>query len=240
MFYTTYVVTYTSNRQSRRANDECIIILTPLLFIHTYHSRFIPKVVADASQVFLWDAHVLPKCLSYEEYVTCGKPIAVWSQSIPCASAIKSLVAFTISMEGKERWYSYVQSRTPQETCALSKLLFQENNSENNSTGLTISHDITNLTPYDLQPSVLAIKFKWGNLKLIATVLTNLRLMIIEPRLGPWSCNQSRNNTRTHAKMPDINNWTARYRSLSDIVMLLCLIDMTLLLWSQYILEGFL
>jgi hypothetical protein len=36
--------------------------------IHTYHSRFIPKGVAGASQIFLRDAHVLPKLLSYEEY----------------------------------------------------------------------------------------------------------------------------------------------------------------------------
>jgi hypothetical protein len=36
--------------------------------IHTYHSRFIPKEVAEASQIFLRDAHVLPKLLSYEGY----------------------------------------------------------------------------------------------------------------------------------------------------------------------------
>jgi hypothetical protein len=36
--------------------------------IHTYHSRFIPERVAEASQIFLRDAHVLPKLLSYKEY----------------------------------------------------------------------------------------------------------------------------------------------------------------------------
>jgi hypothetical protein len=30
-------------------------------YIHTYHSRFIPVGVAEVSQIFLWDTHVLPK-----------------------------------------------------------------------------------------------------------------------------------------------------------------------------------
>jgi hypothetical protein len=36
--------------------------------IHTYHSRFIPEGVAEASQILLRDAHVLPTLLSCEEY----------------------------------------------------------------------------------------------------------------------------------------------------------------------------
>jgi hypothetical protein len=35
--------------------------------LHTYHSRSIPEDVAEASQIFLQDAHVLPILLSYEE-----------------------------------------------------------------------------------------------------------------------------------------------------------------------------
>jgi hypothetical protein len=35
-------------------------------YIHTYHSRFIPEGVAEASQI-LRDAHVLPKLFSYYE-----------------------------------------------------------------------------------------------------------------------------------------------------------------------------
>jgi hypothetical protein len=35
---------------------------------YTYHSRFIPEGVAEESQIFLQDAHVLPKLLIYEEY----------------------------------------------------------------------------------------------------------------------------------------------------------------------------
>jgi hypothetical protein len=40
---------------------------TYLCYIHTYHSRFIPKGVAEASQIFLRDTHVLPKLFNYEE-----------------------------------------------------------------------------------------------------------------------------------------------------------------------------
>jgi hypothetical protein len=38
------------------------------IYIHTYHSRFFPEGVAEAFQIFLRDAHVLPKLLSYEKY----------------------------------------------------------------------------------------------------------------------------------------------------------------------------
>jgi hypothetical protein len=38
------------------------------LYIHTYHSRFIPEGVAEASQILFPDAYVLPKLLSCEEY----------------------------------------------------------------------------------------------------------------------------------------------------------------------------
>jgi hypothetical protein len=37
-------------------------------YIHTYHSRFIPEGVAEVSQIFLRDTHVLPKLVSYEEH----------------------------------------------------------------------------------------------------------------------------------------------------------------------------
>jgi hypothetical protein len=51
-------------------------------YIHPYYSRFIPEGVAEASQIFIRDAHVLPKLLKllgYEEYadVTVDKSIAV-------------------------------------------------------------------------------------------------------------------------------------------------------------------
>jgi hypothetical protein len=62
--------------------------------IHTYHSRFIPEGVAEVSQIFLQDTHVLPKLASYEEHCRRdSKPIAVLFQSIS-GSAINPLVAF--------------------------------------------------------------------------------------------------------------------------------------------------
>jgi hypothetical protein len=35
-------------------------------YIHTYHLRFIPEWVAEASQILLCDAYVLPKLFSYK------------------------------------------------------------------------------------------------------------------------------------------------------------------------------
>jgi hypothetical protein len=54
-------------------------------YIYTYRWRFIPETVAEASQIFLRDTHVLPKLFSYEQPtadLTGGNTIAVWSQSI--------------------------------------------------------------------------------------------------------------------------------------------------------------
>jgi hypothetical protein len=34
--------------------------------IHTYHSRFTLEELAEASQIFLRDVHVLPKLFSYD------------------------------------------------------------------------------------------------------------------------------------------------------------------------------
>jgi hypothetical protein len=65
-------------------------------YIHTYHSRFIPEGVAEVSQIFLRDSHVLPKLVSYEEHcrMTGSKPIAVLLKSISGVSVINLLVAF--------------------------------------------------------------------------------------------------------------------------------------------------
>jgi hypothetical protein len=60
-----------------------------LYILHTYHSRFIPEGVAEVSQIFLRDTHVLPKLLSYDEHcVIGGKSIAVLLQSISGVIAI--------------------------------------------------------------------------------------------------------------------------------------------------------
>jgi hypothetical protein len=55
------------------------IIKLKTTYIHTYHSRFIPEGVAEASQIFLRDAHVLPNYLAMSNTadVTDSKPIAV-------------------------------------------------------------------------------------------------------------------------------------------------------------------
>jgi hypothetical protein len=56
--------------------DQCcpqlrfFILMVRLVCMHVniYHSRFIPDRVAEALQIFLRDAHVLQKLLSYENY----------------------------------------------------------------------------------------------------------------------------------------------------------------------------
>jgi hypothetical protein len=47
--------------------------------LHTYHSRFIPGGVAEVSQIFLRDTHILPKLLATRNTadVTGGKPIDI-------------------------------------------------------------------------------------------------------------------------------------------------------------------
>jgi hypothetical protein len=40
----------------------------PDVNLHIYHSRFILEGVAEVSQIFLRDTHVLPKLVSYEEH----------------------------------------------------------------------------------------------------------------------------------------------------------------------------
>jgi hypothetical protein len=35
---------------------------------HIYHSRFTPEGVAEVSQIFLRDTHVLPKLVNYDEH----------------------------------------------------------------------------------------------------------------------------------------------------------------------------
>jgi hypothetical protein len=54
---------YSDRNNSYRIRVPIEIIVT-YLYIHTYHSRFIPEGVAEASQIFLGD--VLPKLFSYE------------------------------------------------------------------------------------------------------------------------------------------------------------------------------
>jgi hypothetical protein len=91
-------------------NSETLIRL-----IHAYHSRLIPKGVAEASQIFLQDAHVLPKWLRYE----------VSPSSSDCyLSQVGVLLilysAFMTFMEEREKCYSFVLSLTPLKTNDMS------------------------------------------------------------------------------------------------------------------------
>jgi hypothetical protein len=52
----------------RKSKNTNFLILIYFHYVYPYHSRFILDGVAEASRVFLRDAHVLPKRLSYEEY----------------------------------------------------------------------------------------------------------------------------------------------------------------------------
>jgi hypothetical protein len=78
------------------------------MYVNTFHSRLIPKGVAEVSQIFLRDAHVLPKLLRYDSSLlhtadmTGDKSIAVCSQSISGASAVNPLAAF-YDIHGRKR-----------------------------------------------------------------------------------------------------------------------------------------
>jgi hypothetical protein len=88
--------------------------------VHTYHSRLIPVRVAEASQIFSQDAHVLQNYLSMRNTadVTVGKPIAVRSQSVSGVSAITPLVAF-YDIHGRKRevLFSYFVPDTTRDPC---------------------------------------------------------------------------------------------------------------------------
>jgi hypothetical protein len=94
------------------------------VIIYTYDSHY-PWRGSKASQTFFRDAYVLPKLFSYTAGGTDGKPIAVWTQSISGANAINPLVAFTTSIEERERCYSFILPRTPHVT--INRLSIYEN-----------------------------------------------------------------------------------------------------------------
>jgi hypothetical protein len=53
-------------------------LITFLMNHYTYHSRFIPEVVAEVSQIFLRDTHVLPKLVNYEEHCRLDTPLVAF------------------------------------------------------------------------------------------------------------------------------------------------------------------
>jgi hypothetical protein len=75
-----------------------------MLHTRTYHSRFISEGVAEVSQIFLRDTHVLPKlAVKNTADVTGGKAMAVLLQSISSVGAINPLVAFYDIQHGGKR-----------------------------------------------------------------------------------------------------------------------------------------
>jgi hypothetical protein len=72
----------------------------PVRNIHTYHSRYILEGVAEVSQIFLRDTHVLLAMRNSSD-VTGGKPIAVLLQPISGVSVFNPLVAFYYIHGGK-------------------------------------------------------------------------------------------------------------------------------------------
>jgi hypothetical protein len=68
----------------------------------------VSEKLEEISQKFLQDTNVLPKLVSFDEHcspdiLTGGNPIAVLMQIISDVSAINPLVAFSTSMEERER-----------------------------------------------------------------------------------------------------------------------------------------
>jgi hypothetical protein len=62
----------------------------------TNHLRLLPEGVTETSQIFFRDIYVLENDFDVRNTadVTSGKPIAVWSQSVSCVTAVYPLVAF--------------------------------------------------------------------------------------------------------------------------------------------------
>jgi hypothetical protein len=88
----------------RSRGGSLVLIIKSFTCVYTYHSRFIPERLAEVSQIFLRDSHVLPKLVSYEEHCRLDRwcrPIAVLLQAISGVSAINPLVAFYDIQGGK-------------------------------------------------------------------------------------------------------------------------------------------
>jgi hypothetical protein len=79
--------------------------------INTYHYRLIPEWVAEASQIFLRDAHFFQNDLAMRNTadVAGGKPITVRLQSISDVSANNHLFAF-YDIHGRKREVSFFSS----------------------------------------------------------------------------------------------------------------------------------
>jgi hypothetical protein len=90
---------------------------------YTYHSRFIPEGVAEASQISLRGPRLAVRNTAD---VTGGKPIAVWSQSISGVNAINPIVAL-YNIHGRKRqvlFFYFVPDSTRDINTKLYKYVF--------------------------------------------------------------------------------------------------------------------
>jgi hypothetical protein len=87
-----------------------------------YHLHFIPVAVAEASQIFLRDAHILPKYCGRDKWSAYRRLIAVYLRvGLLGVSAVNPLVAF-YDIHGRKReprCCSFILSRKPHETIKM-------------------------------------------------------------------------------------------------------------------------
>jgi hypothetical protein len=69
--FTPQWIAYVTKQKNRALYDTIVLTYeSAYLLTHIYNSRFILERVIEVSQVFLWDAHILPKLLSHEKHST--------------------------------------------------------------------------------------------------------------------------------------------------------------------------
>jgi hypothetical protein len=91
------------------SSSPCSLLLFSYCLIHTCHSRFIFEGEAKTSKIFSRDTIILPKWVSYEKY--CRSYSWLVHRRLIAISQL-CLSYYTTSMRKKERYYSYVLSRT--------------------------------------------------------------------------------------------------------------------------------
>jgi hypothetical protein len=90
---------------------------TRFLWIHTYHSRFIPKRAVETFRCSSETPTLYQNYLAMRNTADVTvKPIAVWSQSISGVNAINTLVAFYDIHGRKREVLFFYLSQTPHET----------------------------------------------------------------------------------------------------------------------------
>jgi hypothetical protein len=78
-------------------------------YIHTYYLRYIPEGVAEASQIFIRDAHVLPKLLSYEEYWRLDK-VVISPSPTSIISSTQNSIGFIKYFDPCRAWIDCIET----------------------------------------------------------------------------------------------------------------------------------